>query len=135
VYTCTSKTLPTLTVNDVAVPEGQDGLTDAVFTVALSHAYHQPVQVRVRIRPGSASPNSDYVEADGQQTVTISPLALSVQVRVKIRGDVQLEGNETFFVELSGAKNAVIGDGSGTGTILNDDGTTFTSSTGGGSDR
>jgi hypothetical protein len=118
------------------VPEGNDGFTDAVFTLTLSHAYHQPVSVRVRFKPGTASEGDDYIEVGGQEKVTIPALALSTQVKVKIRGDAKPEPNETFIVELSDAQNAVIGVGTATGTILNDDATTtLTSSGGGGSDK
>ncbi|HJU41709.1 MAG TPA: hypothetical protein VJ691_02805, partial [Vicinamibacterales bacterium] len=42
-------------------------------------------------------------------------------ISVVVNGDTTAEPNETFTVTLSNPVNAVIGDGSGTGTILNDD--------------
>jgi hypothetical protein len=139
VYTCTSKTKPSITINDVAVQEGDLGLTDAVFTISLSHASALPVSVEVRVKEGTAGQGSDFVVRnfdDEVATVTIKPLTLSAQFTVKVRGDRRREADETFFVVLHSAKNGVIDDGSGTGTILNDDGNTTThTSAGGGSDR
>ena len=41
---------------------------------------------------------------------------------VTINGDTTVEGNETFFVNLSNATNAAIGDPQGVGTITTADG-------------
>ena len=43
-------------------------------------------------------------------------------VTVKAIGDVKLEPNETFFVQLTNPSGALIIDPTGTGTIANDDG-------------
>jgi hypothetical protein len=37
-------------------------------------------------------------------------------------GDTVVEGNESFFVNLTSATNATIADGQGIGTIVDDDG-------------
>ena len=42
-------------------------------------------------------------------------------VSVAVRGDWVKEGNETFFVNLSGAAGATVMDGRGVGTIGEDD--------------
>ncbi len=62
VYTCTSKARPTVTINDVAVVEGDSGFTDAVFTVTLSHAIDEPVKIHYRLKEGTADKGSDYVD-------------------------------------------------------------------------
>jgi hypothetical protein len=140
VYTCTSNTEPTITINDVAVQEGNSGRTDAVFTVSLSHAFAEPVSVEVRVKDGTAGQGEDFTVRDPNDdevtVVTIRPLTLSGEFTVRVRGDRRPEADETFFVVLHGAKNGVIGDGTGTGTILNDDSpTTLTSTAGGGTER
>ena len=43
-------------------------------------------------------------------------------ITVPVNGDTTPEANETFFVNLSAPGNAVISDGQGVGTIVNDDG-------------
>ena len=40
---------------------------------------------------------------------------------VNVVGDRKREADETFFVNLSNASGAIIGDGRGAGTIRNDD--------------
>jgi hypothetical protein len=53
---------------------------------------------------------------------------MSKTISVIVRGDTKVEGNETFFVNLSSATNgARISDSQGQGTILNDDGTSIAS--------
>jgi Zn-dependent metalloprotease len=139
VYTCTSKTKPSMTINDVAVQEGDRGTTDAVFTISLSHASASPVSVEVRLKAGTARLGDDFFVRnfeDEVAIVTIKPLTLSTEFTVKVRGDRRREDDETFFVLLDSAKNAVIEDRTGMGTILDNDGpTTLTSAGGGGSDR
>ncbi|MEM9649526.1 MAG: gliding motility-associated C-terminal domain-containing protein, partial [Bacteroidota bacterium] len=45
---------------------------------------------------------------------------------VQVNGDTDVEGDEGFTVELSSPTNATINDGTGDGTITNDDGATVT---------
>jgi hypothetical protein len=127
VYTCTSTALPTLTINDAAVPEGNSGLTDAVFTVSLSHAYHLPVSVYLLVHDGTAKAGSDFAATNRVQRITIPALSISTNFTVRVRGDQRREANETFVIKLREASNGVIGDDSGAGTILNDDGISMTS--------
>ena len=49
---------------------------------------------------------------------------------VSVKGDTAVEADETFTLALSSPVNATIGDGQGTGTILNDDTTPVTISIG-----
>jgi hypothetical protein len=53
--------------------------------------------------------------------VSFSPGQTSRPITVVVNGDVLVEPNETFFVNLSNAINATIGDNQGTGTINDDD--------------
>jgi hypothetical protein len=141
VYTCTPKEKPTVSINDVAVSEGNSGFTEAVFTVTLSHAFDEPVAVHFKVKDGTAKEGSDYIpggdghgdddcdgdfhgrgrDCDGGQKLVIPPLNISGEISVRVRGDLKKEDDETFFVVLSRPKNATIGDGVGQGTILNDD--------------
>ncbi len=49
----------------------------------------------------------------------------STTVNVTVNGDTAVESGETFFVNLSAPVNATINDGTGQGTILNDDSATI----------
>jgi subtilisin-like proprotein convertase family protein len=62
----------------------------------------------------------DYNSTSG--TLTFGPGVTTQPVVVTVNGDQNVEANETFFVNLSGATNAAILDAQGQGTITNDDG-------------
>jgi large repetitive protein len=110
---------PTLSIGDVSVIEGNSGTVNAVFNVTLSAASSQNVTVNFATADGSATQPVDYAAASG--TVTFTPGQTSRTITVSINGDSAPEANEIFFVNLSGATNAVIADGQGQGTITNDD--------------
>ena len=111
--------LPTLSVNDASVNEGQSGTTNATFTVTLSSASLGSVTVGYATSNGSATAPGDFTSTSG--TLTFTPGATTRTVNVPVVGDTQVEGNETFTLLLSGPVGATIGDGSGAGTIVNDD--------------
>jgi hypothetical protein len=112
--------LPSLSINDVSVSEGNVGTTSASFTVSLSSASAQTVTVNYATADGTASAPSDYV-AIPSTMLTFTPGETSKTVTVTVNGDTTFEPNETFFVNLSGPANATIADGQGQGTINNDD--------------
>jgi hypothetical protein len=111
---------PSLSINDVSVTEGNAPATvTATFTVTLSAASGQTTTVNYTTSDGSATAPADYVAASG--TLTFLPGETTKQIDVTVNGDALDEPDETFFVNLSGATNAAIGDGQGQGTILDDD--------------
>jgi hypothetical protein len=67
---------------------------------------------------GATAP-SDYLATSG--TLTFNPGETTKTIDVTVNGDTVPEPNETFNVNLSGASGASIADGSGLGTVLNDD--------------
>jgi hypothetical protein len=113
--------LPVLTINDVSVTEGNSGTQNAVFTVTLTGATARTVTVNYATANGSpaATAGSDYVAKSG--TLTFAPGVTTQTVSVVVNGDLLNEANETFFVNLSGATNASIGDSRGICTIIDDD--------------
>jgi uncharacterized repeat protein (TIGR01451 family) len=110
---------PSLSINDVAVSEGNNGTTPATFTVSLSAPSGFTITVDYATADNSANSSSDYQAANG--TVTFNPGETSRQVTVLVNGDADFEQNESFFVNLGNAVNASIADGQGVGTINNDD--------------
>src|SRR5207249_219805 len=109
---------PRISINDVTVTEGNTGTVDATFTVSLSVAYDVPVPVGYATPNATATAASDYQAASG--TLTIPAGQTSGTITVLVNGDRIAEPNETFVVNLS-SPNAVITDGQGVGTILDDD--------------
>jgi hypothetical protein len=111
--------LPTLSVNDASVPEGNAGTATATFTVSLSAAAAGPVTVSYATADGTATAGTDYSAASG--TLTFTAGQTTKTVAVSVTGDSSVEPNETFALNISGPAGAAIVDGSGEGTIVNDD--------------
>ncbi|MBN6152033.1 autotransporter domain-containing protein [Xanthomonas sp. AmX2] len=111
--------VPTVSIDDVSVNEGNGGTTTATFTVSLSTASGQTVSVNYATADGTAAAGSDYVARSG--TLTFAPGVTAQGVAITVNGDTAVEPNETFSVDLSGASNAGIARATGTGTIANDD--------------
>ena len=61
----------------------------------------------------------DYVAATGSRTIAAG--ATTATVAITVNGDVLDEVNETFGITLSNPSNATIADGTGLGTITDDD--------------
>ena len=111
--------LPSLSINDVVVTEGNSGTTNAVFTVTLSAASGQTVTVNYATADGTATQPADYTNTSG--TLTFTPGQTTRTITVPVIGETVPEANETFFVNLNSATNATISDNQGVGTITNDD--------------
>ncbi len=112
--------LPSLSINDVSVQEGNSGITNAIFSVTLSSASTQTIAVTYSTANGTAiSWGGDFQFTWG--TLIFRPGETVKTITVLVNGDTRFEGDETFFVDLIEASNAVIADGRGVGTILNDD--------------
>lgn len=113
--------LPSLSINDVSVAEGNAGTTNATFTVTLSASSTSAVTVVYSTADVSATAPSDYA-AQSNQTLTFAPGQTTRTITVQVNGDTLSESNETFNVNLTGPSGATISDGQGVGTILDDDG-------------
>jgi VCBS repeat-containing protein len=115
----------TLSINDVSLTEGNSGHKDFVFTVTLSEPSAQSVTLQYATAEDTALDNTDFMRIPNGNltppTLTFVPGQTTQTITVRVKGDTTPEVNETFFVNLSGAVNATIGDGQGVGTILNDD--------------
>jgi hypothetical protein len=111
--------LPSLTVNDTSVVEGNSGNVNAVFTVTLSSASSQTVTVAYTTANGTAVAGGDYVAVSG--TLTFPAGATMQSVAVPVVGDGLVERDETFVIDLSNPANATLSRARGTGTITNDD--------------
>ena len=112
--------LPTLSINDVTVTEGNTGSVNAVFTVTLSAASTQQVTVDYATANGTATAGIDYTATSG--TLTFAAGQTSRTITVPVLGGTVAESTETFVVNLSNPVNATIADGQGQGTILDNDG-------------
>ncbi len=110
---------PTITINDVAVAEGNQVQSSAGFTVSLSAPSEKPISVQYATAPDTATANVDYFTSSS--TLDFAPGQVTKTVSIALNQDPVFEPDETFFVNLSNATNATIADGQGQGTITNDD--------------
>jgi thiol-disulfide isomerase/thioredoxin len=111
--------LPSMSIGDVTVTEGNSGTRSATFTATLTAASGRPVTVAYATANGTAGAGSDYRVTSG--TLTIPAGQTTGTITVPVNGDRVREANETFFVNLGGATNAVIADGQGVGTVVDDE--------------
>jgi len=114
---------PTLSIDDVTHSEGNSGTTSYVFTVSKTGATAVNASVNFATADGTATQPSDYTSNSGP--LTFLPADVSKQITVLVTGDINIEPNETFTVNLTSPTDATITDGSGLGTITNDDFFTF----------
>ncbi|WP_395613943.1 Calx-beta domain-containing protein, partial [Allosphingosinicella sp.] len=120
---------PVGSINDVSTAEGADGVTYLTFTVSLDHGSTSIVTFNYATADGTATAGSDYVAHSGQ--ISFAPGETSQTISIPIIGDSTSEASETLTVTLSNPVNGSIGDGSGLGTIANDDGAAYYSLAGG----
>ena len=113
--------VPVLSIDDVAVTEGNSGTVPAVFVVRLSPAATQNVTVSFATSNGTATAPADYTAASG--VVTFTAGASTRNVPVAVVGDTTLEADETFQVTLTSPSGANLGDAQAVGTISDDDAT------------
>jgi hypothetical protein len=110
---------PTITVGDASIAEGNEGSASLNFPITLSAATPLTVTVRYTTSGGLATAGTDYTSRAGQ--LTFRPGQRAATLAVAVVGDIDVEPDETFTVTLSNAVNATIADGTGTGTIVNED--------------
>ena len=111
--------LPTVSVANATVAEGNSGTTTLPFTVTLSKASTSAVTVGYATANGTATAGSDYTAASG--TLTFAPGVTSQKINVGVTGDAAVESDETFTVTLTAPSGATLATAAATGTITNDD--------------
>jgi subtilisin family serine protease len=111
--------LPSIEIEDVSVTEGNTGTSLAVFTVSLSAASSNSVSVDYDTLGSSASSGSDFDDQSG--TLTFAPNVTTQQISIVIHGDLSIESDEVFFINLTNPINGILSDAVGQGTIVNDD--------------
>ena len=108
-----------LSIGDVAIEEGDEGSMDAVFTVTLAVPGDREITVDYATAEDVALAGEDYVDTSG--SLVFPPGTTERTLAVAVVGDVLLEPDEMFFVDLANPANTGIGDDRGVGTILDDE--------------
>ena len=123
---------PVITIDDITHAEGDSGTTSYAFTLTKTGETEVNATVNFATADGTSNgatgalgtcvPTSgtpDYISQTG--SLTFQPADTTKSVTVLVCGDSVFELDQTFFVNLSGAVDATIGDTQGLGTITNDD--------------
>lgn len=113
--------MPSVSITDASVGEGNSGTATLSFTVSLSAQANGNVTVDYATSDGTATTaGSDYTAASG--TLTINSGTTSNTIDVSVNGDIVPESDETLTLTLSNVSaNAILGTASATGTITSDD--------------
>ena len=118
----TQPPLPTVSIDDVSMLEGDSGVTAFDFTVTLSADPILPVTVLVHTADDTARAAEGDFNAISDLVLTFNPGgSLTQTVTVEVNSDTVAEGDETFLVNLSNITNATIDDNQGEGVIEGDD--------------
>ena len=110
----------TLSIDDVAVSEGNSGTSEATFTISLEGTSQKVITVDYRTSDETAEAPGDYTAVE-TRTLFFDPGETEKTLSVPVRGDLLDEPDETFTVDLSNPVNAGIAKARGTATIADDD--------------
>ncbi len=113
---------PSLSIADVSLTEGDAGTKNFTFTVQLSGpAPAGGVTFDIETADNTATDAGNDYEPNSATAVTIPATQSSTQFTVLVNGDLTIEPNETFFVNVTNVTGATVSDAQGVGTIQNDD--------------
>ncbi len=107
----------TVSIHDESASEGAGSL---LLPVRLNRVSSQLVTVQFASSDETANAESDYVASRG--IVIFERGSTEGKIRIQVLEDSEVESEETFHVMLSNARHATIAQGTGTGTILDNDG-------------
>ena len=110
----------TISIDDVAVTEGDSGEVELLFTVSLSSLSALPVLVEYATADYNAIAPADYT-AIATTTLTFAPGVISRTIAVAVQDDTLHELDETFLVILANPSSGTLFKHQGVGAILDDD--------------
>ncbi len=115
--------VPTISIADASIVEGNAGTKVMRFTVKLSNAIDYAVSLDFATADATsgalALAGEDYVATSG--TLLIPAGTLVGYVSVTVKGDFKVESDEIFLLNLSNALGATFANTTAVGKILNDD--------------
>jgi len=111
--------LPSLSISDAFVFEGEAGQTNATFFVSLAPGSGRTVSVQAVSSNGTAEAGVDF----GAVSIALQfdPGMSNLAVTVPVLGDRDVEPDEFFWMRLVNPLYAVLGRQPGKGTLFNDD--------------
>ena len=113
---------PDVTIDNLTITEGNAGSAVATFTVSLSKpAPGAGVTFYISTQDDTATTGDNDYEPKTLVAQNIAAGNTSYTFNVMVNGDVAVEPDETFFVNVSNVTGGILLDGQGVGTIQNDD--------------
>jgi Calx-beta domain len=109
--------VPSISINDVAVTEGNAGTVTTTFTI--TQDARGKSSVRYSTANGTATSPDDFLSRTGK--LKFSGGHRTNRVAITVVGDTLDESNETFFLRLTAPVGATLADGEGKGTITDND--------------
>jgi len=113
--------LPTVSILDTSIIEGDGGLSSSIFTVTIAPSANYSITLNYLIQDDTATMGVDYQALNTTHTLTISALSTYQTITVPIIGDKIGETDERFLINLLPSEQVVISKNIGVGTIVNDD--------------
>ena len=98
---------------------GAENAEEMILPVRLNYSSSQVVSAQFAVTGGTATPDEDFESTQG--VVVFEPGSVEAQVRIPLKDDGLVEGDETVEVTLSDSQNAVLGQATATGTITDDE--------------
>ena len=115
-----------ITIDDVTMTEGNSSTKNFSFTVTLDAASNTDISLNFSTADGTgvnaATQPSDYLSTSGALTFAAANSETTKNIVVQVKGDLDAEADEQFFVDLVGITGpAAFNKSRGIGTITNDD--------------
>ncbi len=111
---------PTISIDDVSFSEGNAGATPFNFTVSITAAVADPLNVWLQFQDVTAIANIDYLATP--TNIVIPSGSLTQSLSVPVLGNTMREADKRFIVKLvSDSAELTRTKSQGIGTILNDD--------------
>ena len=98
---------------------GAENAEEMVLPVRLNYSSSKVVSAQFAVTGGTATPDVDFESTKG--VVVFEPGSVEAQVRIPLKDDGLVEGDETVEVTLSDPRNALLGQATATGTITDDE--------------
>ena len=110
---------PFVSMQDISVVEGDGPTTQLAFEIALSQASTSEVRVDYSLANGTALAGRDFLTRGG--SVVFEAGEVSKIITIEIIGDLEVEEDKTFSVQVTNPMNALLVDDQAVVTIKNDD--------------
>ncbi|MCL2118585.1 MAG: hypothetical protein FWH27_09190, partial [Planctomycetaceae bacterium] len=115
--------VPQMTIEDVKVIEGDEGVTDLVFVIGLSELPREMIVVNYAVVAGTAVAGIDFTPTTGRITFDLWEQTTAT-IRVQVHADYDPGEDRTVLLNILSATNVNLDRDQYVGTILEDDNVT-----------